>query len=331
MLIFNYIYKTLQYFLIASSALIFTDSIGQEVLVKAELDTNRALIGDQLKLKLSVDKPENIPVDFPFIRDTLTKKIEIIGSNVIDTVRTSSDRLILSQDLLIAVYDTGIFIIPPLEFAVHAEKSEDTVKTLPVYFEILPVSLDSTIRDIRANYKAPISFLELYPYILLAIAFGLLIGLLIYYIKKKRRKGQQIISDGPLELPEIIALRELEQLKEGKTWLQKSVKPYYIRLTEILRTYVERHYNIMALEQTTDEILLSLKKTLCSSADRNLLAGILNLADLVKFAKVVPDQVENATQVDLAMDFIRNTSYRESVEQKEAIVENQLVQSKTES
>jgi hypothetical protein len=323
--------RVLQVSLIVILAIICNDLKGQQVVVKAELDTNRALIGDQLKLQLSVDKPENLRVDFPAIKDTLTKSIEILNAGKIDTSQFADGRLKLRQNLLIAAYDTGFLMIPPQGFIIHLNGSTDTLNTLPVYFEIASVPLDSTIRDIKANYKAPVSFLEIYPYLLAAGVGGLFVWLLVYYVQKRRRKEQQITDKVTTEPPDVIALRELEKLKTEKAWLQRSVKPYYIKLTEILRVYLERRYNIMALEQTTGEILYSLKKKECASADLNMLAGILNLADLVKFAKVIPDQAENASQVDLAIDFVRNTVYREPVLEKAAVVEDQLVPSKTES
>jgi len=222
-------------------------------------------------------------------------------------------------------------MIPPQGFVIHLNESTDTLNTLPVYFEIASVPLDSTIRDIKANYKAPVSFLELYPYLLAAGVGGLLVWLFVYYLQKRKKKGLQEIDKAPPEPPDIIALRELEKLKTEKAWLQRSIKPYYIKLTEILRIYLERRFNMMALEQTTNEILYSLKKSECPSADQNLLSGILNLADLVKFAKVIPDQAENAAQVDLAIDFVHNTIYREPEADKTSVTEDQLVPSKTES
>ena len=92
------------------------------------------------------------------------------------------------------------------------------------------------------------------------------------------------------EPADVIALRELEQLREEKPWVNKQVKLYYIRLTEILRIYIERRYHIMALEQTTDEILASPEKIRTARINSlKSLASILKLADLVKFAKVIPD------------------------------------------
>jgi hypothetical protein len=64
----------------------------------------------------------------------------------------------------------------------------------------------------------------------------------------------------------------------------------------------------MALEQTTEEILLALKLKDCKTTDLRCLAGILKLADLVKFAKVIPAEEENTVQVDWAAEFVRNTA-----------------------
>jgi hypothetical protein len=51
----------------------------------------------------------------------------------------------------------------------------------------------------------------------------------------------------------------------------------------------------------------------------NKLSSILRLSDLVKFAKVVPDVEESAVQVDVAVEFVRNTSVTEN----ETVAENE--------
>ncbi|HJZ40259.1 MAG TPA: hypothetical protein VJ203_07830 [Bacteroidales bacterium] len=301
-------YNLLKYFPACLLALWVSIMPAQEVQVRAELDTNRALIGDQLRLKLSVDKTTRLDVVFPMLGDSLTSSIEVISKSAIDTVQISSGRVKLSQEVLITLFDTGFFEIPPLDFAVRLGSLHDTIATLPVYVEILPMQLDSTIRDIRANYKAPVNFSELWPFILGAVLTGLLIWWLVRYFKRRTAAVPETRPVVPDELPEVIALRELQQMKEEKTWQRAGVKSFYIRHTGIIRTYIERRFNIAAMEQTTDEIIGSLKGTSCNGNDRNLLSGMLTLADMVKFAKAIPEQDENARQVDLAIDFVRNTS-----------------------
>jgi len=197
----------------------------------------------------------------------------------------------------------------------NSGQSHHTITTVPVSFEILPVKSDSTLRDIKSNFKAPLSLGEIFMYIkenylygLIAVALGVLIWYIVRYIRKKLGRSKDITKEIYVELPEVIALRELEKIKDEKPWLHNKVKLYHIRLSEILRNYVEGRYTIMALEQTTEEILLSLKLKDCKTTDLRCLAGILKLADLVKFAKVIPAEEENTVQVDWAAEFVRNTA-----------------------
>lgn len=301
-------YNLIKYFPACFLALWVSILPAQEVQVRAELDTNRARIGDQLRLKLHVDKTTRLHVAFPVLGDSLSPNIEVISKSAIDTVQIRSGREQLSQELLITLFDTGSFEIPPLDFTVHLGSLRDTIATLPVYVEIVPMQLDSTIRDIRANYKAPVNFSELWPFLLGAVLAGLLVWLLVRYFKRRTAAVPEPGPAVPDELPEVIALRELQQLKDEKTWQRAGVKAFYIRHTGIVRTYIERRFNIDAMEQTTDEILGSLKNTGCNGNDRSMLSGMLKLADLVKFAKAIPEQEENARQVDLAIEFVRNTS-----------------------
>jgi hypothetical protein len=302
---------------------------GQDISVRAMLDTARAMIGDQMRLHIRLEKPDATTVIFPALQDTLTKKIEIISKSSIDTSRSDTGRTILSQDLLITVFDTGFFEIPPLSFAFQTEQFRDTIRTTPVYFEIVSLPVDTAIRDIRANLKAPINAAEILPFALGFIALLMIALVLVYWIRKRRQKGTLVPDEIPAEPANVIALRELAQLREDKPWAHKQVKHYYIRLTEILRRYIERRYRIMALEQTTDEILESLK-TSTNGAYLKRLAGILKLADLVKFAKVIPDPEENASQLEEAVAFVNSTSLPKHESEREGSFDPEPVQSNVE-
>jgi hypothetical protein len=111
-----------------------------------------------------------------------------------------------------------------------------------------------------------------------------------------------------LEPAHIIAFRALDKLKEEKIWEKGEVKEFYSCLTEITRTYIERQYGIPAMESTTEEILRAFRKT---NPDDNLLDEILKelleLADLVKFAKETPLPVFNQTNLNNAYIFVQKT------------------------
>jgi hypothetical protein len=87
----------------------------------------------------------------------------------------------------------------------------------------------------------------------------------------------------------------------------------------------------MALEQTTDEILKDLKKTGSTADNLEKLASILKLADLVKFAKLLPDEVENGIQVEEAIVFVKNTTPVRVETVHEEMTKQSTVQSNVES
>jgi hypothetical protein len=305
--------------------------LGQEVTVSARLDSSRALIGDQVTLHLRVEKTAGARVTFPRYADTLTGKIEIIRKSPIDTAAGTAGKTVLNQDLLITVFDTGVIEIPPQPFAFQNGQLSDTLFTRPISLQINSLPLDTTIRDIKANMRTPINAQELFPYFLALIGLALLVIAFIYIIRRIRRKDHKEAVHVPAEPPEVIALRELEQLRVEKPWIQKPVKMYYINLTDILRHYMERRYHIMALEQTTDEILKDLKKTGCTANNLERIASILKLADLVKFAKLIPDEYENAIQVEESIMFVKNTTPAVEENTREGTTKQDAVQSNVES
>jgi hypothetical protein len=289
----------------------------QEASVFVELDTNRALIGDQLKLNITVDKPFRARVVFPQLQDSLGYKIEIINVSPVDTAQHEGGRMLLSQDVLLTVFDTGFYGIPALDIVVFDGEKRDTLKSRPLTFEIVALPTDTTIREIKPNLKAPVSLAEMYPFILGALVVALLAWLLVYYLRKRLAHKPEV-KQIRTEPPDVTALRRLEQLRDEKPWLNRHVKLYYINLTEILREYIENRFNIMAMEQTTDEILDALK-VCCNESDRKLLAGLLRLADLVKFAKVVPEPSENSDQLETAIVFVRNSAEKKAEKADSAV------------
>jgi hypothetical protein len=164
------------------------------------------------------------------------------------------------------------------------------------------------IRDIKQPIAVPVSFSEIYPFILAGLGLAG-IGLVIFYLLRKRKRKEPVFSiSKPAEPPHVIALRELDQLRDEKLWQRNEYKQYYTRLTEIIRNYIERRFEIPAMEQTSYDILLSWKKKGYDDPDLyKILKQLLGLADLVKFAKEKPLPTDNEVNLDNAYVFVRNT------------------------
>jgi len=279
----------------------------QYVEIRAKLDTDRVLIGDQFNLILLVSQPVGTEVRFPEIRDSLAGKIEVLKQGSIDTLLVN-DRLELKCKILLTCFDSGLYEIPPLAFGIHSADWNDSLFSNPAFLAVNTVPLDSVIMDIKKPIKVPVSFAEIYPYILIAIGLGALTYFTVYLLRKKKKKEPLFIAPKPQEPAHLIALRELDELKEAKLWQRNEFKQYYTRLTEIIRNYIERRFNIPAMEQTSYDILQEWKKT--GYDDRKLydvLKQLLNLADLVKFAKEKPVPSDNEINLENAYVFVRST------------------------
>ncbi len=289
--------------------------LSQTIAVKASVDTNVILIGDQIKLHFELNQPNDFQVNFPVLNDTIIDKIEILDRSKIDTVHVNNNSLLLKQDYLITCFDSGIYEIPAFKFAFKSKNDTltDTISTRAFYIGVQTMKLDTTnanaIADIKMPMKAPLTIQEVLPYILIGLAIIAVILLLIYFIKK-RKKNEPLIKKRtkPKEPANIIALRDLDKIKKEKYWQKGKIKYYHSMITEVLRTYIENRFDIMAMEKTSQEIISSFTNNKLIDDDSfEKLKQILTLADFVKFAKLKPLPDENESSLNNAYQFVLKT------------------------
>ena len=158
-------------------------------------------------------------------------------------------------------------------------------------------------------YKAPLTFREIVPYLGIGLGVLIIVAFLIYYfVKRKKNEPVFVRKPKPKEPPHIIAYRELDRLKKEKFWQKNLIKKYHSEVTEVVRTYIEDRFYIRAMEQTSNEILASFKQTqFIDSILFDALKKMLQLADMVKFAKAIPLADENEQSLKEAYMFIDKT------------------------
>ena len=88
-------------------------------------------------------------------------------------------------------------------------------------------------------------------------------------------------------------------------------------MSDILRTYLAGRFDVGAMEMTTDEILEALRSVDIEQKQKMSLLSVLRDADLVKFAKAVPEAEENELAYDKAFYFVENTKPIEVVDEAE--------------
>lgn len=295
----------------------YCNLFSQDVIVKAKVDTNKILIGDQINLELLIKSKPPTEIILPVFQDTLGK-FEIVSFDAIDTQKTD-DELILKRKIKLTIFDSGSHFIPPISllYLKTSVNQYATVQTdsLPIYVSGIEVDTTKDIKDIKGIIEVPYSIWDYIPYILVVLGIILIAGLVYYFTRKFRRRKEAIAEEMKLP-PHIIALKELKQLDSEKLWQRGEIKQFHIRLTEIVRKYIERRFSIQALEMISSEIIDELNHL--GSIDKELVKKMersFGISDLVKFAKFLPLPDENTFCIQVAFEFVENTKPPEDVQQ----------------
>ena len=275
----------------------------------AILDTNTILIGDQIELNISVELNLNEEYNWPEFTDSVYKKVEIISQSDLKEDTTENSKII-SQQILLTCFDSGSYYLPPIVFNKN-KKTEGlllNVNTIAINDSSAMMDITATKIGTKDDYTAEeIEEKERNFWKRIAWIIGILMLLfLIYYLIKKYKKGESIITKRKIIVPpHITALNKLQNLQKKKLWQKGELKEYYSELSLILREYTENRFNFQALELPTSDITKNLKQI-----DSNILSKlefVLLKADNIKYAKGLSLEEENKESMKKSKEFIQLT------------------------
>ncbi len=278
------------------------------IVVSASIDSTMLMLGDQTDLHLSVTHEASEQVQMPVYGEMLQEGIEIVDRSAIDTTALPDGRVQMTQDLTLTSFKDSLFAIQPL----YVTSGEDTFWTEPMALNVIqPFEVDSSlaITDIKDIEKAPIWWWGIIRWILLVLGILLLIDLAFWlwkWYEKHHQPAEETIDPELLRPADEVALEKLDEIKAQKIWKDGKVKEYQTELTDVVREYIGRRFDVHSTEKTSDETLQEMK----SKVDKDLytrLKSMLQLADLVKFAKWHTTPDENETALITAYDFVNET------------------------
>ncbi len=125
-------------------------------------------------------------------------------------------------------------------------------------------------------------------WVIAAVAAGLLAIVAVVVVMRRRRRRPVEVRR---QTPEEIARKALAVLLAENLPARGLIKEFYLRLTGIVRQYVEDTTGIRAPEQTTEEFLRDMRSRQAFPPERgSRLAEFLEAADLIKYAGQQPGE-----------------------------------------
>ncbi|MGC9070812.1 MAG: hypothetical protein ACP5IO_05840 [Elusimicrobiales bacterium] len=271
--------------------------------------------------QLKILKPKEIKFATPF-----SLIIEIDSKYSIISVSTSSiaqsdfefigmkiknSKLILDT----IAFNVGISTFPSLAINTHLNTE---IKTPALALEIKPLynpKETDQIRDI-----APIFSFLWWLKIVITILL-ILLGWLAYRKFRKKTPHPQNITYKDMRTPYERAMDSMRDLISKNLVEQNRIKEFYFELSDIIRKYIEEEFNVCATQMTSNELVRKLKNEFSVEIIIKL-KEFLEISDLVKFAKYIPEIERINKNIQEANDIIKKMdefSKEKKIKQEEKI------------
>ena len=281
-------------------------------------------IGDRFTYSIVVEKDLVQTVIFPNFAAASGQEFALIEDPAVDTLERDGRRLKIRKSYLLAAFQEGWHHIRPQ--VMYADKNIIDTIYAPDTLELMvnTFQIDSTshgLFDIKPQKTLPFKLGEITGYIAWSIV-GILLLLALLYAAKRilahyGKSFGTIFKPAPPLPPHEEAFAALERLRVLNLCADGKHKLYYSTLTDILRTYIVRRFDVGAMEMTSDEIIESMRGVELQQKQSMDLTMILREADLVKFAKAMPESSEAEAVMRAAWEFVDATKPVEEIAQEE--------------
>jgi hypothetical protein len=219
--------------------------------------------------------------------------------------------------IYVTAFETGNKVLPSIAIPVRSGGRIDSLRT-PAYRisveSLLPADttqIDSlTIHEARAPIEIPQKFLwgVFLGYVLVLSALTGLGWILYQKLRRKPATLPAFQTKAPPRPAEAVALEALDAIAAKGYVARGLYKQHYTEVMDVLRNYIEGRYGVEALDRTSWELAQALLSAPLDPEHRSRLHRLLEEADLVKFAKYIPEPEPAQHVLDEAKRWVRETT-----------------------
>lgn len=280
------------------------------VQVQANMDSIQILIGSQAHMTVDVTAKKGASVVFPEYKRSqyIVPGVEVLSSTSADTTRIDNDMVRVRKIFTLTSFDENVYPIPGMKVKVDGKSyqaNQLALKVLTVDVDTLHPNQIYPPKDVQEN---PFQWSEWRSVFWLSVLL-LLLGLGTFYLLSRLHENKPIVTHIRIVRripPHQKALSAIEKIKQEHMQTSEDQKTYYTQLTDTIRQYIRERFGFNAMEMTSSEIIDRLRQ----NGDEKMieeLRGLLQTADLVKFAKYSTLINENDLNLVNAVHFIDET------------------------
>lgn len=272
-------------------------------------------LGDPIYARLEIDAPAGISIEAPFQEagDQRLGRFRVVGF-VRDTKHKPGGGQLHEQTYTLEALTSGKHRIPPLRLEMIDARGSaaDKAKPQEVLTDEVPIEV-APVKTEVADAKLEGAAGRLDPdvggtswVVILGVVSGVLVLGSGSILAMRGMRARRRIEKQRSAYDEAVAhLRALESRGAPDATTADS---WFVELSSIVRTYLEKRYEIRAPELTTEEFLLvATSRRELDDAHRVLLSQFLERCDRVKFAGYRPDADESLATLAAARGFVEDT------------------------
>lgn len=287
--------------------ILFQACFGQtgEVEVKLWTDRDTISIGDELEFKVTVTYNHLLRLDSLKASQKLGK-FEVKNFQVLKAQKKKNR---ISQSFLwkLTIFDLGEFVIPPIPLVLRDPFGiQRQIKTEEKRIYVKSIGAVQQASDIK-GLKPPLKLREIPWFWIVSFIIISALAITSYFLKRRKKLifEEKVL---PVKPAWAEALEKLEQLKNSD-WIEKGkIKEYYLELSEIMKVYLEKNFQLPVVDRTTMEIRSELRKKPDLAFDiYQEITVLLEDSDLVKFAKLIPIESQIDKNLSGAFKIVEQT------------------------
>ena len=262
---------------------------------------NEVPLGSKAQLQLEVTLPVNLPPP--------VCSVDAPSGTVAGEVQIRHGRYLWKHNLWII--KCPLFAVKPgaatggkITVTVKGRFPAEETFAIPD-FVVAPAAKSSTRLDLAGQLPEQSGILT--PELFWGLPGGLVLIVLGFWLWTRWRYGKNSKPD--IVPPWVLAELALDRLSMEVESKQMPLSSAFVRLTDVIRKYLEDRYHLPVTSRTTDEFMRDMRESSpLPETDQPFLRDFLTSADLIKFAKMPPDETGIRHALTGAKELVKHTT-----------------------